>query len=130
MLTLVAVLFFATATPAHAFDAAEGAASSRDFDSARALYRLAMEKDPDPKQRDLAALRLAKIEWRIDHDAAAAKRELARIPDDHEEGADAWIERARIEGELIGNFATSRKAAQHAQRLAKQDLDRFRATLF
>src|SRR5206468_12733024 len=65
-----------------------------------------------------------------DHDAAAAKRELARIPDDHDDGASAWIERARIEGELRGNFAASRDAAQHAQRLAKQDLDRFRATLF
>jgi hypothetical protein len=130
MLAFVAVLFLATATPEQAFGAAEAAAASRDFDSARELYRLAMERDPDPKQRDLSALRLAKIEWRIDHDAAAAKRELARVRDDRDDGAGAWIERARIESELIGDFAASREAAQHAQRLAKQDLDRFRATLF
>ena len=97
MLYLVALLLFAAAIPAdHAFDAASAAATSLDFAKAKELYRIAATQDPDPKQRDLAAVRLANIEWRIDRDAAAAEKDLARVADASEQAAPAWIERARL----------------------------------
>ena len=106
---------------------ADHAADHLDFQHARELYRKAIEGDPDPKQRDLAALRLANIEWRLDHDAAAAERDLARIADDSERATAAFIEVARLHEELRGDFAAAATAAQRAQSVAKNQADRQKA---
>jgi hypothetical protein len=128
MLNVLALLLFAAAVPAdHAFDAASAAAASLDFAKAKELYRIAANDDPDPRQRDLAAVRLANIEWRIDRDAAAAEKDLARVADASEQAAPAWIERARLNAELRENYAAAREAAKHALGVAKHDLDRARA---
>ena len=127
MLTLLALLLATAAVPAdHAYDAAEEAVSRRDFAAARELYRLAMTEDPDPKQRDAASVHLANLEWRIDHEPAAAERDLARIRDDSEQAAAAWIERARMKMELGDDFGAAREAAKHAQRVATQERERDR----
>jgi hypothetical protein len=128
MLALLALVLAADVVTAdHAYDAAEAAVSRLDFGSARELYRLAMVEDPNPKQRDAAAVRLANIEWRIDHDPAAVEKDLARIQDDSEQAASAWIERARMKMELGEDFKAARDAAKHALRVAQRDRDRDRA---
>src|SRR6266852_5644902 len=109
---------------------ADQAAANLDFDRARKLYRAAMDHDPDPKQRDRAAVRLGNIEWRLDHDAVAAERDLARVNDASEQATAAWIERARIAAELREDFSAAATAAQHAITVAKQEVDRGRAATF
>src|SRR6266700_3406955 len=93
-LTLLVLLLTSAARSQTA--AGDQAAANLDFDHARALYRTAMDHDPDEKQRDRAAVRLANIEWRLDHDAAAAERDLARVNDASEQASASFIERARI----------------------------------
>lgn len=125
----VLLLIGVTTVRAQTLDA-DQAAARLDFDRARELYRAAMDRDPDLKQRDRAAVRLGNIEWRLDRDAAAAERDLARVGDDSEQAAAAWIERARLAAEVREDFAASAAAAQHAIRVAKQPLDLGRAVYF
>ncbi len=126
-LSLALLCVAADVSPNNAFDAAGAAASSLDFAHARELYRVAAKDDPDPKQRALAALKLANIEWRIDHDLAAAEKDLALVPEESEEAAAAWIERAKLNAEVRGDFAEAGVAATHAMSVAKDDLTRGRA---
>jgi hypothetical protein len=110
------------------FDDAVAAIDNHDFPHARELYRQAAASDPDLKQRDIAIIRLANIEWRVDHDAAAARTTLARITPESEQAANAWIERARIEGEFVGNVDKQRDLASQAIGAAKKREDRMHAT--
>ncbi len=102
------------------FDDAVTAVDNHDFARARELYKQAAESDPDPKQRDVAILRLANIQWRVDHDSAAARTTLARIGSESEQAARALIERARLEGELLGDFEAQRSFAVRAIAAAKK----------
>ncbi len=106
---------------------ADQAAATLDFVRARELYRKTMNSAPDRKQRDQAALRLANLEWRLDRDATAAERDLAAISDESEQASAAWVERARIAGEVREDFAAAAAAAEHALGVARQPLDRSRA---
>lgn len=127
-LLLTSLLFAAcTASAQSPFAAATAAEANLDLASARKLYRQAAQSDPEPRQRGQAALRLANIEWRIDHDLAAAEKDLELVPDDSELLAVAWTERARLNGEVRGDFAVARTAAQRGLALAKTDLDRLQA---
>jgi hypothetical protein len=132
MLAILASLLIigAAANPAPSpFEAAAVAASNYDFIRAADLYRSAATSDPDPKQRDLAAIRLANIDWRIRHDAAAAERDLQLVREDGEERANAWIERAKMAAELRSDFVAERELAARAMALATRPLDRSRAAL-
>jgi hypothetical protein len=132
MLAILAslLIFGAAATPApSSFEAGAVAAANYDFVRAADLYRAAAANDPDPKRRDLAAIRLANIDWRIRHDAAAAERDLQLVRQDGEEWANAWTERARMAGELRSDFSAERELAARAMALATRPLDRARAAL-
>jgi hypothetical protein len=109
------------------FDDAVAAIANHDFRRARELYREAATNEPDPKQRDMALIRLANIEWRADHDPAAARATLGRITPESEQAANAFIERARIEGELVGNFDRQRTLAAQAITKAKKREERVHA---
>jgi hypothetical protein len=124
----IAILLIAstTAVRSQTLDADE-AAAHLDFDRARQLYRAAIEHEPDAKQRDRAAVRLGNIEWRLDHDADKAERDLARVADDSEQAAAAWIERARLAADLREDFRASAAAAQHAMKVANSPIDLGRA---
>src|SRR5438034_223200 len=127
------LLIVACAAPAQAppnpgaFAAASTSEANLDLAAARRLYRQAASSDPDPRQRAEAALHLANIEWRIDHDLAAAEKDLVLVPADSELAPVAWVERARVNAEVRGNFPAARDAAQHALAIAATDLDRLHA---
>ncbi|HSP16516.1 MAG TPA: hypothetical protein VLV78_17360 [Thermoanaerobaculia bacterium] len=132
MLAILAslLIFSAAATPAPSpFEAAAVAAANYDFVRAADLYRAGAANDPDPKRRDLAAIRLANIDWRIRHDAATAERDLQLVREDGEEWANAWTERARMAAELRSDFTAERELAARAMALATRPLDRSRAAL-
>src|SRR5215472_9789237 len=124
MLRLVLALLIALPALASDFTDAESAASTLDFARAKTLFRAAMTSDADHRQRDVAAVRLANIEWRIDHDADAAVRDLAHVADDSEQATAAWIERVRIAGELKHDYAAAAADAEHAVKLAQTEANR------
>jgi hypothetical protein len=113
---VVALLFLAACAKAAEapFDAAEAAAADSRYDKARELFREAAQKDPDPARRDKAAIRLANIEWRAFHDAEGGRRALALVKAGSDVAADALIERARLEAELVRDLPAARKAADEA----------------
>ncbi|MEO8035102.1 MAG: hypothetical protein ABI837_11775, partial [Acidobacteriota bacterium] len=61
------------------FDEAENAAMARDQRRVRALYAKAEQSDPDPERRDRARIRIARIDWYVLHDPAAARAALKRV---------------------------------------------------
>src|SRR5476651_1228917 len=111
LLVLGAATRSAPPAPGPPFEAAVVAASNFEFTRAAELYRVAAASDPDPRQRDLAALRLANIEWRIEHDATAAGRDLDLVRENGGESPNAWIQRARIAAELRADFPAARELA-------------------
>lgn len=110
------------------FDAAEAAVADSKFGKARELFREAAAKDTDPSRRDKAAIRLANIEWRAFHDADAARRALALVRPDGDAAADALLERARLEAQLVRDLPAARKAADAAIAKAAERSQRSRAT--
>jgi hypothetical protein len=128
LLTSLLLAIACTAPAQTPFAAATTAEANLDLASARKLYRQAAQSDPDPKQRAQATLHLANIEWRVDHDLAAAEKDLELVPADSELIAVAWAERARLNAEVRGDFDAARTAAGRAISLAKTDLERLRAT--
>ena len=129
LIAFVTIFLAAAAPNEHAFEEATTAATNRDFAKARELYRVAAAEDPNPRQRDLAAVRLSNIEWRIFHEPDAAEKDLAMVRDESEQAAPAWIQRARLNADLRENYAASREAAQHALAVAKQDIERANAVI-
>jgi hypothetical protein len=109
------------------FDAAQTAIANVELGRARQLLRQAQRDDGDPARRDKAALALARMEWRVDHDPVAARRDLARIDASGEQEVDALIERARLEWELVRDRAAARQAAGRAIDVAVKRADRSRA---
>jgi hypothetical protein len=109
------------------FDAAEEAVADSKFGKARELFREAAAKDADPSRRDKAAIRLANIEWRAFHNAAAGRRALALVRPDGDAAADALIERARLEAELVRDLPAARRAADAAIAKAAERSQRSRA---
>lgn len=99
------------------FDEAES--MTRDLGRARELYRQAAASDPDPKRRDKALIRAARIDWHVFQDAAAARATLAKL-----QNFDAALELARIEIHLTRDFNAARAAADRALRMAKDEADR------
>lgn len=110
-------------------DDAEAAVENHDFGRARELYRQAAVSEASPHRRNTARLRLANIEWRIDHQPAAARATLAGIDAASEDAAALWVERSRIDAELTGDFGAARAAATKAIAAATKREDRMRATL-
>ncbi|HEV7919655.1 MAG TPA: hypothetical protein VGR02_02575 [Thermoanaerobaculia bacterium] len=131
MRRLLLVLFLLTVACARAaespFDAAEAAVADSKFDKARELFREAAGKDSDPSRRDKAAIRLANIEWRAFHDAAAGRRALALVRADGDMATDALLERARMEAELVRDLPAARRAAGEAIAKAAERSQRTRA---
>src|SRR5258708_27619786 len=127
VLTLVASLACAASTSP--FDDAVAAAENHDFRKARELYGKAAASDEDPRRRNTARLKLANIEWRIDHQPDTARATLAGIAETSEDAARAWVERSRIDAELTGDFTAARASAEHAITAATKREDRARATL-
>src|SRR5207244_3215745 len=94
---------------------------------AKRLLTEAAAHDADPRRRARAELWLANIAWHIDHDAGAARKALDLVVDKESIPA-AWIERARIDDELTGDFEAARAEAQHALD-APKSTDRLRAVI-
>jgi hypothetical protein len=105
------VLLFACANPTPPFDEAESLQNGQKQDRVRDLYRQAAKSDPDPSRREKAALRAARLEWRVFRNPAAARSLLAGL-----ETTDAWLERARMDKNL--------DAARKALAVAKTKEDR------
>lgn len=124
LLVLGAATRSAPPAPGPPFEAAVVAASNFEFTRAAELYRVAARSDPDPRQRDLAALRLANIEWRIEHDATAAGRDLDLVRENGGESPNAWIQRARMAAELRADFPAAREFAGRGLSLATRPLER------
>src|SRR6266849_9873697 len=101
-------------TTTQPFEGAIAAAANYDFARAAELYRAAAASDPDLHRRDQAALRVANIEWRIQHDVAAAERDLERVSKEGEEYPNALMDRSRIAAELQEDFPAARAAAERA----------------
>lgn len=114
LLTLVLAGPIAHAASTSSFDDAVAAAEGYDFRRAETLFREAAKSDADPRRRDIARIRLASIQWRIEHRPALARQTLAAIGGNSEQAAVAWVERARIDAELTGDFAAARLAANRA----------------
>lgn len=112
------------AAPATAFDAAEEAIGANRFARARELFREAAEKDPDAKQRDRALINLAQLDWRVFHDATAARADLARVKSGSSQYANSLSSRARLEAELVFDFPAAQKFAQAAVAAATKRDDR------
>lgn len=123
------VLFIAACARSEefAFDAAQTAVGNLQLAKARELFAVAQKTDPDPVRRDKAAIALAKIEWRAYHDAAGARRDLALVDPHGKEIAHAWIERARLESELVQDIPAAREAAALAIEKASARDQRSRA---
>jgi predicted negative regulator of RcsB-dependent stress response len=116
----------ATATTSP-FDDAVAAAEGYNFRRAETLFREAAKIDTDPRRRDLARIRLASIQWRIEHQPAEARKTLAAVGGKSEQAALAWVERARIDAELLGDFAAARADAQHAVAAVRKPEERMGA---
>src|SRR5438552_6254199 len=110
---MLSLLLAAAVAQASAFDAATQAYRDIDVPAAKRLLTEAAAHDPDPRRRARAELWLANIAWHIDHDAGAARKELDLVVDEESIPA-AWIERARMDGELTDDFDAARAEAQHA----------------
>jgi hypothetical protein len=124
---MLSLLLAATIAQASPFDAATQAYRDIDVPAAKRLFADAAAHDPDPHRRARAALWLANIAWHIDHDPDAARKALDLVVDEESVPA-AWIERARMDGELTGDFDAARAEAQHALN-APKIIDRQRATV-
>jgi tetratricopeptide (TPR) repeat protein len=96
----------------------------RDLGRARELYRKAAATDPDPRRRDKATIRVARIDWHVFHDAASARATLAKVPATSAEAAQAALTAARFELSLARDYGAARAAAERALKLAKEDADR------
>jgi len=96
------------------FDDAVAASEGYDFRKAEVLFREAAATDADPRRRDIARIRLASIQWRIEHQPAEARKTLAAIGGNSDQAAIALVERARIDAELLGDFGAARAGAQRA----------------
>src|SRR4051812_45036725 len=134
MRSLLAVVLFTTllgcarsAPAGKPFDAAEEAAGENKYARARDLYLDAAKSDPDPKQRDRALIAAANIQWRVFNDAPAARATLARVQADSSIYSLSLIERARIEAELVHDYAAALQKARAALNAAKKRDERRRA---
>ncbi len=124
LLTLTLLLIACAAFAASPYDEAENSSMSRDQRRVRALYVEAAEKDSDPQRRDRARIHVARIDWYILHDAAAARTRLAEIATSSVEFSNASAERSRMECELLHDFDAARKAAQLAYDTARTQKER------
>ncbi|HJW95119.1 MAG TPA: hypothetical protein VJ901_16000 [Thermoanaerobaculia bacterium] len=113
---LAACLILSCAHPAPSSNLDEGtqAAFNSNFTRARAVLAEVMAKDPDPKDRAKAAVRLANIQWRIDEHPELARQTLAKFAGDW----DALMELARLEW-TNHNWSVARDAATRARKIAK-----------
>ena len=113
--------------PPGAFDRAQTAFMSHDFDGAEAAYRLVLADDTVTLHRREAAVTLAAIAWRVRGDTAAAARVLS------EAAGTAWgrfaatSERSRML-RAVGDFAGARAAATEAGSAAETAEERDEAT--
>jgi hypothetical protein len=105
-----------------AFDRAGSAAGNGNFREARELYAAAAAGDADPERREIAAIRLANIEWRVFREHAAARARLQKIG-----SANAHIELARVAIDLR-DYPTARDEAGKALAAATKKRERLRAT--
>ena len=105
------------------FDAADNASMEADQRKARDLFLEASRSDPDPKRRDQAILRAARLDWYVFHEAAAARSLLGGLAKGPEASA-ALSELSRLETELARDFEAARKAARDAGTAAKKASDR------
>ena len=103
------------------FDEAESL--THDLTRARELYRQVATKDADAVQRDRAAIRAARIDWYVFHDAASARTWLGRVGPASSRRAAASVETARMELELTRDFNAARAAAARALAEAKTRSD-------
>jgi hypothetical protein len=124
---MLALLLAAAVSTQSSFEAAMRAYGDVDLRAAQRLFADAAAHDPDPHRCARAALRLAYIEWHIDRDAPAARKWLDSITDEETIPA-VWIERARVDEELTGDFAAARDEAAHALE-APKPIDRISAVL-
>jgi hypothetical protein len=99
-------------------DAAEQAMYNSEYSRARTLLGEVIASDAKRENRDRATRRLANIQWRIDADAATARRTLAPVTARGPEQMAALLELARME-RTRGDFAASRAAAERAIRVAR-----------
>lgn len=107
----------------------EASSMTRDLGRARELFRKAAASDSDPRRRDRATIRAARIDWHVFHDAASARTTLAKVPATSAEAGAAALERAHLELHLIHDYAAARAAAQRAVELAQRQADRDDARL-
>jgi len=123
-LVILLLLAASPAPPAGApFDAADNASMEADQRKPRDLFLEASRSDPDPKRRDQAILRAARLDWYVFHDAPAACSLLGGLAKGPEASA-ALAERSRLETELTRDFGAARKAARDATTAAKKASDR------
>jgi hypothetical protein len=104
------------------FDEADS--MTRKLGRARELYRKAAISDPDPKRRDRAHIRAARIDWHVFQDATSARTTLAKVQD-----AESALERARMEIHLTHDFKAARAAADRAMQVATKQADNVDAHL-
>src|ERR1051326_7274903 len=104
---MLALFFAAAIATQSSYDAGIQAYRNIDLATAKRLFADAAEHDPDPQRRGEAQIRLAYIAWHIDRDAAAAKKWLDAVTDEESVPA-AWIERGRVDAELLSDFPAAR----------------------
>src|ERR1051326_2430980 len=124
---MLALFFAAAIATQSSYDAGIQAYRNIDLAAAKRLFADAAEHDPDPQRRGEAQIRLAYIAWHIDRDAAAAKKWLDAVTDEESVPA-AWIERGRVDAELLSDFPAARSDAAHALG-APKPTDAMRATI-
>src|ERR1041384_6561008 len=110
---MLALVFAAAIATQSSYDAGIQAYRNVDLPAAKRLLADAAEHDADPHRRAEAQIRLAYIAWHIDRDATAAKKWLDAVTDEESIPA-AWIERGRVDAELLNDFPAVRTDAAHA----------------
>src|SRR5437763_1431073 len=114
-LATVFLVFCAAAPPPPALiEDAQRAVANNDYTRARDLYSQAIDHITDAHQRDRALVTLANIDWRVFHDAAAARAALDRVPETSSELGRAIVERARIAAQLEQDWPAARAIAKRA----------------
>jgi len=124
---MLALFFAAAITAQSSYDAGIQAYRNIDLPAAKRLLADAAADDADPHRRAEAEIRLAYIAWHIDRDAAAARKWLDAVTDE-ENIPNAWIERARVDAELLSDFPAARNDAAHALGAPKAN-DSLRASI-
>jgi hypothetical protein len=116
LIVATALLAFcaAAAPPPATIEDAQRAVANNDYTRARDLYSRAIDHITDSHQRDRALITLANIDWRVFHDAAAARAALDRLPDGSSELGRSIVERARIASELEHDGPAGRAIAKRA----------------